>query len=189
MGLCTVKRTVMIHCNSAVNRTRPIQGGDRVATGWRRCIGWLKLQVSMCVYMYRVAKMHRMPDLYKSFSAKEPHKLWLFCGKWLIRMRHPMHLRHSVHIYTHRNGSHHPSPPHCHTTSLFILKRQMMMYGLICSSISKMMYRFKCCSVLQCVTVCCRVLQCVVVVCCRVWCIDSSLPSSIDCIPEWNPKW
>ena len=30
---------------------------------------------------YRVAKTHRMPYLYKSFSAKEPYNQWLFCGK------------------------------------------------------------------------------------------------------------
>jgi len=30
---------------------------------------------------YRVAKTHRMPYLYRSFSAKEPYNLWLFCEK------------------------------------------------------------------------------------------------------------
>ena len=29
---------------------------------------------------YRAAKTHRMPYLYRSFSAKEPYNLWLFCG-------------------------------------------------------------------------------------------------------------
>jgi len=33
-------------------------------------------------YLYRVAKTHRMPHLYRSFSAKEPCNQWLFCGKW-----------------------------------------------------------------------------------------------------------
>ena len=32
---------------------------------------------------YRVAKTHRMTYLYKSFSAKEPYNLRLFCGKTL----------------------------------------------------------------------------------------------------------
>jgi len=31
---------------------------------------------------HRVAKTHRIPYLYRSFSAKEPYISWLFCGKW-----------------------------------------------------------------------------------------------------------
>ena len=31
--------------------------------------------------LYRVAKTHRMPYLYRSFSAKEPYNQWLFCEK------------------------------------------------------------------------------------------------------------
>ena len=31
---------------------------------------------------YRVAKTHRMPYLYRSFSAKEPYIRWLFCETW-----------------------------------------------------------------------------------------------------------
>jgi len=34
------------------------------------------------VYLYRVAKTHRMPYLHKSLSAKEPYNEWLFCEKW-----------------------------------------------------------------------------------------------------------
>jgi len=30
---------------------------------------------------YRVSRMHRMPDLCRVFTAKEPHNQWLFCGK------------------------------------------------------------------------------------------------------------
>ena len=30
---------------------------------------------------YRVGEAHRMPYLYKLFSAKEPYNWWLFCGK------------------------------------------------------------------------------------------------------------
>ena len=30
---------------------------------------------------YRVAQSHRVPYLYRSFSAKEPHNQWLFCTK------------------------------------------------------------------------------------------------------------
>jgi len=37
----------------------------------------------LCMYVcvYRVAKMHRMPYLDTSFSAKEPYNWWLFCQK------------------------------------------------------------------------------------------------------------
>jgi len=33
---------------------------------------------------YRVAKTHRIPYLCRSFSAKLPYNLWLFCGKWPV---------------------------------------------------------------------------------------------------------
>jgi len=45
---------------------------------------------------YRVAKTHRMPYLYRSFSAKEPYNRWLFCEKWTAKIKHPMVLRHPV---------------------------------------------------------------------------------------------
>jgi len=32
-------------------------------------------------YVYRAAKTHRMPDLYRLFSTKNFNKWWLFCGK------------------------------------------------------------------------------------------------------------
>jgi len=35
-----------------------------------------------CDVLYRVAKTHRMPYLYRSFSATEPYNKWLFYGKW-----------------------------------------------------------------------------------------------------------
>ena len=44
-------------------------------TGWRRPIGCLKLV---------------------SLSAKEPLIMGLFCGHWLLKIRHPMGLRHPV---------------------------------------------------------------------------------------------
>ena len=31
--------------------------------------------------IYRVSKMHRMPYLYRSLSAKEPYNSWLLCGE------------------------------------------------------------------------------------------------------------
>ena len=33
-----------------------------------------------CLF-YRVTRMHRVPYLYRSFSAKEPYNWWLFCGR------------------------------------------------------------------------------------------------------------
>jgi len=95
-------------------------------TGWRRLIGCLKLQVIfrkratyyrallrnmtyedkasydstppciLRVQWYRVAKTHRIPYLHRSFSAKEPLIVGLFCGKWRMKIRHPMALRHHV---------------------------------------------------------------------------------------------
>jgi len=47
-------------------------------TGWRRCICCLKLNISF----HKRAKI-----------------IGLFCGKWLVKMRHPMGLRHSVHAH------------------------------------------------------------------------------------------
>jgi len=45
---------------------------------------------------YRVAKIHRMPYLYRSFSANDPLIIGLFCRKWPVKIRHPMDLRHPV---------------------------------------------------------------------------------------------
>jgi len=49
-------------------------------------------------FRYRVAKTHRMACNLscKPFPAKEPLITWLFCGKWPIKIRHPMGLHHSV---------------------------------------------------------------------------------------------
>jgi len=46
-----------------------------VCTGWRRPIGYLKLQ---------------------AISRKEPLIIVVFCGKWPMKIRHPMGLRHPV---------------------------------------------------------------------------------------------
>jgi len=40
------------------------------------------VQMSRSVFKYRVAKTHRMPDLYRSFLATKPYDYWLFCEKW-----------------------------------------------------------------------------------------------------------
>jgi len=36
---------------------------------------------------------------YRSFSAKEPQIIGLFCGKWPVKIRHPMGLRHLVSVW------------------------------------------------------------------------------------------
>jgi len=46
------------------------------ATGWRKCIGRLRFQVS--------------------FRRRAPKHIRLFCGKWPIKIRHPMRLWHPV---------------------------------------------------------------------------------------------
>jgi len=47
-----------------------------------------------------------------SFFAKEPLIIGLFCGKWLIKISHPMRLRHPVvyalHFYIHNPGTKFP---------------------------------------------------------------------------------
>jgi len=77
-------------CNKLQHTTTYVGCG---VTGWRRCIGCLKLQVSFCkratnhrallrkiathveygVTWYRVLKTRKMPHLYWSISAKEPY--------------------------------------------------------------------------------------------------------------------
>jgi len=43
----------------------------------------------------------------RSIFAKEPPIIWLFCGKWPLKIRHPMGLRHPV---RHSTGLCHPVP-------------------------------------------------------------------------------
>ena len=47
---------------------------------------------------YRVAKTHALSC--RSFFAKEPLIIGLICGKWPIKIRHPMGLGHPVYVYT-----------------------------------------------------------------------------------------
>ena len=45
---------------------------------------WTLVKLCTNVHTYqwfRVAKTHRMPYLYRSFSAQEPYDEWLFCEK------------------------------------------------------------------------------------------------------------
>ena len=84
-------------------------------TGWRRFMGRLKLQVSFrkkaASYRARLRKMTytdkasydsappciiRRVMSCRSLSAKEPLIIGLFCGKWPVKMRHPMTPRHPV---------------------------------------------------------------------------------------------
>jgi len=53
--------------------------------------GWM----NMCL-RYRVAKTHKMPYLYRSFSAKEPYNFGLFLRKMSYNLRHSVGLRHPV---------------------------------------------------------------------------------------------
>jgi len=41
------------------------------------------IYIYICIrtYMYRVAKTHRIPYLYRTFSAKVTYIKWLFCGE------------------------------------------------------------------------------------------------------------
>jgi len=63
-------------CKSAVRPGTSVVGGTSVCA----CV-CMYIDVYMCKCIYRVAKTHRMPYLHRSFSAKEPYNLWLFCGK------------------------------------------------------------------------------------------------------------
>jgi len=47
---------------------------------------------------YRVAKTH-ISSRCRSFFAKEPWIVGLLCGKWPIKIRRPMTLRHPVLLY------------------------------------------------------------------------------------------
>jgi len=73
-----------------------IHSGEKKTHSWRN---WQKLVTQLMSIRgdrYRVAKTHGLPDLYRSFSAQEPLFIGLFCGKWLIKIKHPMTLRHSA---------------------------------------------------------------------------------------------
>jgi len=39
------------------------------------------IRFKVTIQRYKEAKMHRMPDVYRLFPAKEPYNPWLFCGK------------------------------------------------------------------------------------------------------------
>jgi len=56
------------------------------------CIGWRNTFLFMGQDTYDAVSR-------RSFSAKEPLIIRLFCGKWPIKIRHPMHLRHPVHTF------------------------------------------------------------------------------------------
>ena len=104
----------------------------------------------------------------RSLSAKEPLILGLFCGKWPLKIRHPMTLRHPV----------------CMWQSIFCREKEILPLLEWVSFDIRV-----CCSVLQCVAVCCSVLQCVAVCCSALQCeslmtdIWVSLPctAKIDC--------
>ena len=77
-------------------------------TGWQRPIGCLKLQVIfrkratnskalLWKMTYKDKASYESTPPCSSLSAKEPLITGLFCGKWPIKIRHPMNLRHPVH--------------------------------------------------------------------------------------------
>ena len=55
-----------------------------------------------CAYVwYRVTKTREMLEVAGRFFAKEPLMIGLLCGKWPVKIRHPMGLRHPVsYVYT-----------------------------------------------------------------------------------------
>jgi len=53
-------------------------------------------------YLHRMAVMHMMPYICRSFFAKEPYNWWLFCGKWPTNI---MHLRHRVACFLRRDAN------------------------------------------------------------------------------------
>jgi len=53
-----------------------------------------KVYILSARFLYRVAKTHRMPYLYRSFAAKEPYNALL--RKMTCNLRHPIGLGHPV---------------------------------------------------------------------------------------------
>ena len=123
--MCCVSLRQVTHCNTRntlhyttthCNTSEALQHNVfQCALGWRRCMNALNC---------------------RSLFAKEPLIIGLFCGKWPMKMRHPMTLRHSVlvmccdvllvpqetnntlqHITTHCNTSHtlQHTATHCNT--------------------------------------------------------------------------
>jgi len=78
----------------------------RVFVHWRgfscryRCTRcrWCRSYTYVCGEWYRVAKTNRMPYFYRLFFAKEPLIIRLFCGKWPVKIRHPVGLLHPSHV-------------------------------------------------------------------------------------------
>jgi len=58
---------------------------------------------------YRVAKTHWMPEVASHFPPKKPISRGLFCGKWPVKIRHPMGMRHSATFPTHMRITNGPS--------------------------------------------------------------------------------
>jgi len=71
--------TVRAHSRKDTCGKRHASPGRLVSSLFANIFPQMMSCLSTC---YRVAKTHRMPNLYRSFSAKEPYIQWLFCRKW-----------------------------------------------------------------------------------------------------------
>jgi len=60
-----------------------VVGGELCAAGMAvsKTQAFIETFIEICRFVYTVAKMHRMPGLYMSLSAKESYHWWLLCRK------------------------------------------------------------------------------------------------------------
>jgi len=81
---CSYKRVKVSCINTACHASLLIDNGSQISVRWCTHIHKLRrTQERVILYRtsYRVAMNHRMPYLYRLFSAKERWNSWLFCGK------------------------------------------------------------------------------------------------------------
>ena len=130
-----------------------------VHTGWRRLIGYLKLQV---VFRKKATN-------FRALLKKMPHKDKASYGSSLPCMRTPTfrntlrctatHCNTLQHTAAHCNTLQHVAThsTHCNALHHVATLRNIFIYAQHVQCVAV------CCSVLQCVAVCCGVLQCVAV--------------------------
>ena len=94
------------------NRSHPIPPDAAICTWheytyvyvWCVCVSLMVPCKNMIIHthiqslhtVYRMAKMHRMPEIAGLFPQKEPLIIGLLCGEWPVKIRHLMQLRHPV---------------------------------------------------------------------------------------------